>query len=259
MPCCGCGRSDWCSPDSRSVRVLAPSRPHQIALSTAIVYQQLCCNCDCNCDCGCGCGCDTTAGDVWDSAGGGAQRAWSSRQEHRGGLASADEQQEGAMQLRAKLRLGEPSAIRREGDCGLVLSRLRAARRPVLCSLCAVFCTVCCRCYAGRLLDAARQRLPICQARSMCDSDSDSDLPPAELSHAVRRAFFVTDPRRKRQASSYPKAVSMLVNSCGALSSMQSSRSRSPPWNVSFASALYRSSLDPDQKDSLHAVSRVMR
>lgn len=54
------------------VRVLAPSRPHQIALSTAIVYQQLLLL-----QLRLRLRLRHAGGGVWDSAGGGAQWAWS--------------------------------------------------------------------------------------------------------------------------------------------------------------------------------------
>jgi hypothetical protein len=66
-----------------------------------------------------------------------------------------DESSAGGFSLAAaSLRL---LANRKEGDCGLVLSRLRAARRPVLCSLCSVqSCTVllyvCCMLHLLRML-----------------------------------------------------------------------------------------------------------
>lgn len=76
-PCCGCGRSDGarCSPDSRcrsgfSLRVVPG--PHQIALSTTIVYQQLLLL-----QLRLRLRLRHTGGGVWDSARGGAQRAWS--------------------------------------------------------------------------------------------------------------------------------------------------------------------------------------
>jgi hypothetical protein len=56
------------------VRVLAPSRPHQIALSTAIVYQQLLLL---QLRLRLRLRLRHAGGGVWDSAGGGAQWAWS--------------------------------------------------------------------------------------------------------------------------------------------------------------------------------------